>query len=136
MFIGTVITFSQMLFITGVNLPAFLVWNRPYKYLPPIPGLKPRKVPIIQWIIQVAVLISSMTFNNLAFTHNVSLTLQIVFRSGGSSNSSCIYRPTDTHMLFLGLAVSMLFGYLFSGKKYIGSQVVSFAPYFMTRTKR
>ncbi|KAK7679474.1 hypothetical protein QCA50_017528 [Cerrena zonata] len=103
---GTTLTFSQMAFVTLVNLPSFLVWRRPYKYLPPLPGLKPRQVPLTQWILQVIVLITGSLLNNAAFAFHIPLTLQIVFRSAG-------------------LAVSMLFGYLFLNKTYIGTQVAS-----------
>ncbi|CAL1714901.1 unnamed protein product [Somion occarium] len=103
---GTTLTFSQMLFVTLTTLPSFLTWTRPFRFLPPIPQLKARQVPLIQWVLQVVVLITGSLLNNWAFAFHVPLTLQIVFRSAG-------------------LAVSMLFGYLFMSKRYSGIQVAA-----------
>ncbi|OBZ66479.1 UDP-N-acetylglucosamine transporter YEA4, partial [Grifola frondosa] len=100
--IGTTLTFSQMLFITLQSLPSFLSF--PKKSL--LPRLKPRHVPLREWAAQVIVLTSGSLLNNWAFAFNVPLTVQIVFRSAG-------------------LAVSMLFGYVFLKKRYSLSQIAA-----------
>ncbi|KAH9933345.1 UAA transporter family-domain-containing protein [Fomitopsis serialis] len=99
--LGTALTFSQMCFITLHSLPSFLQWDRSC-----IPRLQRRHVPIRQWIAQVLVLTSSSLLNNWAFAFHVPLTVQIVFRSAG-------------------LAVSMLFGFLFFKRRYSLPQIAS-----------
>ncbi|KAI0080178.1 UAA transporter [Panus rudis PR-1116 ss-1] len=104
---GTTLTFSQMLFITLQSLPSQLLWFRPHQSIPLyLPKLKPSQVPLSQWVVQVLVLTTGSLLNNWAFAFHVPLTLQIVFRSAG-------------------LAVSMLFGYLFLKKRYTTAQVLS-----------
>jgi len=98
--VGTALTFSQMAFVTLHSLPSFLTWSGP------IPTLKPRNVPILQWALQVLVLTAGNLLTNLAYAFNVPLTIQIVFRSAG-------------------LAVSLLFGRFFLNKTYTYSQVAS-----------
>ncbi|KAJ6511977.1 UAA transporter [Mycena vitilis] len=100
--IGSALTFSHVVFIAGQSLPSFLV-------VPPghwLPRLKPRQVPIGHWIAQVLLLTSSTLLYNWAFAYNVQVSILIVFRSAG-------------------LAVSMLFGFLFAGKRYTIMQVIS-----------
>lgn len=82
---GTTLTFSQMVFVTLLGLPSFLVWNRDLGI--PIPLLKERRVPLTQWILQVLVLTTSSLLNNWAFAFKVPLTVQIVFRSAGTCPS-------------------------------------------------
>ncbi|KIM43229.1 hypothetical protein M413DRAFT_444037 [Hebeloma cylindrosporum] len=100
--IGSALTFSQMFFITLQSLPSFLNFSQPGF----IPRLKPRQVPMSQWALQVLVLISGSLLNNWAFAYNVPLTILIVFRSAG-------------------LPVSMLFGYIFSRRRYTAMQIFS-----------
>ncbi|EAU85933.2 hypothetical protein CC1G_02956 [Coprinopsis cinerea okayama7 len=73
-----------------------------------IPRLKPRQVPIQNWILQVLVLTTGSLMNNWAFAYKVPLPVLIVFRSAG-------------------LPVSLLFGFLFLKKRYRLMQVVSVA---------
>ncbi|EKM79336.1 hypothetical protein AGABI1DRAFT_58864 [Agaricus bisporus var. burnettii JB137-S8] len=100
--IGSALTFLQMLFITLQSLPSFFSFSKTHF----LPQLKPRQIPLHQWGFQVVVLITSSLLSNWVFAYDVPLTVQIVFRSGS-------------------LAVSMLFGYLFSKKKYNGMQILS-----------
>ncbi|CAK5270217.1 unnamed protein product [Mycena citricolor] len=102
--IGSALTFSQAVFIAFQALPTFLE-RPPGSYLP---RLKPRQVPLHRWATQVLLLITSSLLNNWAYAYNVPLTLLIVFRSAG-------------------LPVSMLFGFLFSGKRYTLMQIISVA---------
>ncbi|KAI0343167.1 UAA-domain-containing protein [Trametopsis cervina] len=106
--LGTALTFSQMVFVTLLALPSFLMWRR-LNWLPipisiPTLSLKPRQVPISQWALQVLVLTSGSLFNNWAYGFSVPLTVLIIFRSAG-------------------LAVSMLFGRVFLAKRYSSSQI-------------
>lgn len=76
-----------MVFITLQSLASLLVWERS-TYLPfrvPVPKLKPREVPISQWTLQVLVLTLGSLLNNWAYSFQVPLTIQIVFRSAGES---------------------------------------------------
>ena len=68
------------------------------------------------------VLTAGSLLNNWVFAYKVPLTVQIVFRSG-----SMFLAFICVHVLkvFLGLAVSMLFGYLFLKKAYTYRQMVS-----------
>ncbi|KAI0305976.1 UAA transporter family-domain-containing protein [Multifurca ochricompacta] len=101
--IGPALTFSQMLFITMQQLPSFLIWDTSRSWLP---RLKPRQVPIIQWLLQVTTFASGTLLNNLVFAFDIPLTIQIVFRSAG-------------------LAVSMLLGRVFMGKRYTLQQIIA-----------
>ncbi|KAF9485894.1 UAA transporter [Pholiota conissans] len=98
--IGSALTFSQMLFITLQALPSFLTFSYG------LPRLKPRQVPLFQWLLQVVVVTSGSLLNNWAFAYNVPLTILIVFRSAG-------------------LPVSMLFGFIFLKKCYNLRQIFS-----------
>ncbi|KAJ7808859.1 UAA transporter [Mycena olivaceomarginata] len=100
--IGSALTFSHVVFITAQSLPTFL-------FFPPghlLPRLKPRQVPLLHWAAQVLLLTTSTLLYNWAFAYNVQVSILVVFRSAG-------------------LAVSMLFGFLFAKKKYTIMQVVS-----------
>ncbi|THH13038.1 hypothetical protein EW146_g7136 [Bondarzewia mesenterica] len=101
--VGSALTFSQMLFITLQQLPSFLTW-KPSNSL--LPRLKPRQVPLSQWLLQVAVLATGSLLNNWVYAFHVPLTVQIVFRSAG-------------------LAVSMLFGRFLMNKRYSFRQVIA-----------
>ena len=85
-FPGPALTFSQMLFITAQQLPSFITWDKSrtpgYSWLW-LPRLKPRKVPISQYLLQVTTFASGTLLNNLVFAFSVPPTLQIVFRSAG-----------------------------------------------------
>ncbi|KAI0788817.1 UAA transporter [Abortiporus biennis] len=103
--LGTTLTFSQMLFVTITSLPSFLTITWFFRIIP-LPKLKPRQVPLTQWFLQVFVHTTGSLLNNWAFAFSVPLTVQIVFRSAG-------------------LAVSMLFGYLFLHRRYWFLQIAS-----------
>ncbi|KAJ7164705.1 UAA transporter [Mycena crocata] len=100
--IGSALTFSQVVFIATQSLPGFLVFHPGHR----LPRLKPRQVPIQHWAAQVLLLTTGSLLNNWAFAYNVPLTILIVFRSAG-------------------LAVSMIFGFLFAKRRYTLMQVVS-----------
>ncbi|KAJ6620739.1 UAA transporter [Mycena sp. CBHHK59/15] len=101
--IGSALTFSQVLFIASQSLPGFLIFHPGHRF----PRLKPRQVPLRQWAFQVLLQLSGSLLNNWAFAYNVPLTVLIVFD------------------LRARLAVSMVFGFLFAGKRYTIMQVFS-----------
>jgi hypothetical protein len=75
---GPALTFSQMLFIAAQQLPSFVTWDTS------LPRLKPRQVPISQWLLLVTTFASGTLLNNIVFAFNVPLTIQIIFRSAGT----------------------------------------------------
>ncbi len=103
------------------SLPSFLVFPKDAW----IPRLKPRHVPLRSWALQVVVLTSGSLMNNWVFAFSVPLTIQIVFRSAGKSypHRQCCVQYSRTQ---LGLAVSMVFGYLAMNKRYSLAQLVRF----------
>ena len=118
-----------MLFITVQQLPSFVIWDTSRSWLP---RLKPRQVPILQWLALVTTFASGTLLNNLVFGFNVPLTVQIIFRSAGV----CVLPRIKFHGLFfeltrlaVGLAVSMLLGRLFMGKRYTLQQIVPRFPF-------
>jgi UDP-xylose/UDP-N-acetylglucosamine transporter B4 len=104
--VGPALTFSQMLFITAQQLPSFITWNKSSPSW--FPRLKPRQVPIAQWLLQVSTFASGTLLNNIVFAFNVPPTIQIVFRSAG-------------------LAVSMILGRFFMDKRYTLQQIIAVA---------
>ncbi|KAI0092501.1 UAA transporter [Irpex rosettiformis] len=96
---GSLITFSQFLLITINGLRKFVVWT-------PYPRLKPRRIPLLPYIIQVALFYLVSYLNNAAFAYKIPMTVHIIFRSGG-------------------LVISMILGWLLQSKRYKLSQVAS-----------
>ncbi|KDQ61653.1 hypothetical protein JAAARDRAFT_123135 [Jaapia argillacea MUCL 33604] len=97
---GTALTFSQMLFISIQGFGRFFSldgW---------IPRLKPNKVPLRNWAAQVFVQTAGSLLNNWVYAFDVPLPIQIVFRSAG-------------------LAVSMIFGYMFLKRRYSFGQITA-----------
>jgi len=102
---GSLITFSQFVLISLHGLPKFISFTRgPFNI--PIPRLRPRRIPLTPYLIQVVLFYSVSLLNNIAFGYNIPMPVHIIFRSGG-------------------LVVSMLMGWLLSGKSYTISQVLS-----------
>lgn len=101
--LGTIITFSQFVFVSGVSY--FLVadfrngtCNRLY--------LPRTNVPLANWSWLVLMYFSVSLLNNLAWKFNISVPLNIIFRSSVT-------------------VISMLVGYCFAGKKYNFHQISS-----------
>ena len=92
---GSLITFCQFLFISLNGFRKFVVW-RPY------PHLRPRRIPIIPYLIQVALFYAVSYLNNAAFAYRIPMTVHIIFRSGG-------------------LVISMILGWLIQGKRCVFS---------------
>ncbi|CAE6367211.1 unnamed protein product [Rhizoctonia solani] len=80
---GTTLSLLQMSFITAQGLPSVLQWNTPSWSLVPLPSLKPRKIPLSVWSVQVVLICTIATLNNLTFRYKLPLSIQIVLRSAG-----------------------------------------------------
>jgi len=102
---GSLITFSQFLVISLHGLPKFLNFTRGPLNIP-VPRLLPRRIPLIPYLVQVGLFYSISLLNNLAFGYSIPMPVHIIFRSGG-------------------LVISMLMGWLISGKSYTISQIFS-----------
>jgi UDP-xylose/UDP-N-acetylglucosamine transporter B4 len=89
--IGDLVTFTQFAFVAIEGLIGHLQFSRHGL-------LKPRAVPIINWIYMVLLFFTLSTLNNRALGYRISIPLHIVFRSGG-------------------LLVNMLFGWLLAGRR-------------------
>ncbi|CAE6454637.1 unnamed protein product [Rhizoctonia solani] len=106
--IGTTLSFLQMLFITVQALPSVLQWDTSSGRLVPLPSLKPRKIPLSVWALQVVLVSAIAILNNLTFRYKLPLSIQIILRSAG-------------------LIVSMALGYLFASKRYNKTQLLAAA---------
>ena len=93
---GTLITFFQFLLISLHGLPRHLEFSNGRF---PYPRLRARKIPITPYLVQVALFYLVSLLNNIAFGYKIPMPVHIIFRSGG-------------------LIVSMVLGYLLSGKRY------------------
>ncbi|KAI9440730.1 UAA transporter [Lactarius indigo] len=102
---GSLITFSQFLVISLHGLPKFVTFTRGPLNIP-VPRLLPRRIPLTPYLIQVGLFYTISLLNNLAFGYSIPMPVHIIFRSGG-------------------LVISMLMGWLISGKSYTISQVLS-----------
>lgn len=102
---GSLITFSQFLVISLHGLPKFVSFTRGPLNIP-VPRLLPRRIPLTPYLIQVGLFYTISLLNNLAFGYSIPMPVHIIFRSGG-------------------LVISMLMGWLISGKSYTISQVLS-----------
>ncbi|CAE6462045.1 unnamed protein product [Rhizoctonia solani] len=104
--IGTTLSFLQMIFITIQALPSVIQWDAlPWSPIP-LPSLKPRKIPLSVWTLQVGLVSTIAILNNLTFRYKIPLSIQIVLRSAG-------------------LIVSMVLGYLFASKRYNKTQLLA-----------
>ncbi|KAF8654711.1 hypothetical protein AX16_003462 [Volvariella volvacea WC 439] len=97
---GSLITLFQFILISLHGLPKHITWTR-YG-----PRFKPRRIPIVPYLIQVGLYYFISLLNNAAFAYHIPMFVHIIFRSGG-------------------LIVSMVMGYLISGKRYNLTQVLS-----------
>ncbi|KAI0069274.1 UAA transporter [Artomyces pyxidatus] len=102
---GTLITFFQFIVISLQGLPNFVTFKRGPLGIP-FPRLKPRRLPLTPYLIQVGLFYFISLLNNAAFAYNIPMPVHIIFRSGG-------------------LVISMLMGWLISGKKYTLTQITS-----------
>ncbi|OZJ02849.1 hypothetical protein BZG36_03224 [Bifiguratus adelaidae] len=99
---GNLITFAQFLFVAVDGFLHHITWPKTSF----LPTLKPRKVPIWRWLVQVLLFFTVSVLNNAALAYQISVPLHIVFRSGG-------------------LFMNMLLGVLILKKKYTLSQYIA-----------
>lgn len=75
---GLLLTFVQFLFVAVTGLPSQFDRTRPPFFL------KPNKVPIRRWLVNIVLFFSINTLNNHAFSYDISVPVHIILRSGGS----------------------------------------------------
>jgi UDP-xylose/UDP-N-acetylglucosamine transporter B4 len=97
--IGTLLTFVQFIFIASIGYTSQFDIKRPPLFL------KPNRVPIKRWLVNIALFFTINVLNNHAFSYNISVPIHIILRSGGSITT-------------IGV------GYLF-GKRFSRIQIVS-----------
>ena len=75
---GTLLTFVQFLFVAVTGyISQFDETRSPF-------FLRPNKVPIRRWLINIVLFFSINTLNNHAFSYDISVPVHIILRSGGS----------------------------------------------------
>ncbi|CEP23733.1 YEA4 [Cyberlindnera jadinii] len=97
---GTVVTFTQFLFIALEGYIHFFDKTRPPFYI------KQNHVPFKRWSVTIIMFFLISLLNNVAFNFNVSVPIHLIFRSSGA-------------------AVVMVIGYLVAGKRYNWTQIFS-----------
>ena len=99
------ITLTQFLFVTLLNLPSHL-----YLATSPIPHprLRPPIIPFADYLQPISLFFATNALNNLAFSYRISVPLHIILRSGSS-------------------VTTMLIGYCFTSRRYTRLQCVSVA---------
>ncbi|KAK0632877.1 UAA transporter family-domain-containing protein [Immersiella caudata] len=75
---GLLLTFVQFIFVTVIGLPGQFDRTRPPFFL------KPNKVPIRRWMVNIFLFFSINSLNNHAFSYDISVPVHIILRSGGS----------------------------------------------------
>ncbi|KAJ4290160.1 golgi uridine diphosphate-N- acetylglucosamine transporter [Collariella sp. IMI 366227] len=75
---GTLLTFVQFVFVAALGLPSQFDSKRPPFFL------KPNKVPIRRWLVNIILFFSINVLNNHAFSYDISVPVHIILRSGGS----------------------------------------------------
>lgn len=96
---GTLLTFVQFLFVAVTGYFSQFDASRPPFFV------KPNKVPIRRWMINIVLFFSINVLNNHAFSYDISVPVHIILRSGGS-------------------ITTMLAGFLY-GKRYPRIQVIA-----------
>ncbi|RYP78287.1 hypothetical protein DL769_003223 [Monosporascus sp. CRB-8-3] len=75
---GTLLTFVQFLFVAVTGYISQFDSSRPPFFL------KPNRVPIRRWLINIVLFFSINVLNNHAFSYDISVPVHIILRSGGS----------------------------------------------------
>lgn len=77
---GTLLTFLQFLFIALIGYTShFDLSSGPSRLF-----LKPNRVPLKRWLVNIALFFTINVLNNHAFSYNISVPIHIILRSGGS----------------------------------------------------
>jgi len=96
---GTLLTFVQFIFVAATGYVSQFDVNRPPLFI------RPNKVPIRKWLINIILFFSINVLNNHAFSYDISVPVHIILRSGGS-------------------ITTILAGYMY-GKRFTRKQVIS-----------
>lgn len=75
---GTLLTFVQFLFVAVTGYVSQFDETHPPLFI------RPNKVPIKRWLINIVLFFSINTLNNHAFSYDISVPVHIILRSGGS----------------------------------------------------
>lgn len=75
---GTLLTFVQFLFVAITGYISQFDETRPPFFL------RPNKVPLKRWLVNIVLFFSINTLNNHAFSYDISVPVHIILRSGGS----------------------------------------------------
>ncbi|KAJ2899713.1 hypothetical protein MKZ38_002906 [Zalerion maritima] len=75
---GTLLTFVQFVFVAITSFGSQFDSSRPPFFL------KPNKVPLARWMINILLFFSINVLNNHAFSYDISVPVHIILRSGGS----------------------------------------------------
>ncbi|KAI1489038.1 UAA transporter family-domain-containing protein [Biscogniauxia mediterranea] len=78
LYTGTLLTFVQFLFVAITGYVSQFDSSRPPFFL------KPNRVPIRRWLINIVLFFSINVLNNHAFSYDISVPVHIILRSGGS----------------------------------------------------
>ncbi|KAI6087897.1 UAA transporter family-domain-containing protein [Hypoxylon rubiginosum] len=78
LWLGTLLTFVQFLFVAVTGYISQFDWTRPPFFI------KPNRVPIRRWLINIVLFFSINVLNNHAFSYDISVPVHIILRSGGS----------------------------------------------------
>lgn len=76
--LGTLLTFVQFLFVAVTGYISQFDSSRPPFFL------RPNRVPIRRWLINIVLFFSINVLNNHAFSYDISVPVHIILRSGGS----------------------------------------------------
>jgi solute carrier family 35 (UDP-xylose/UDP-N-acetylglucosamine transporter), member B4 len=103
---GHIITLTQFALTALLTLPSQLSPSTTISFNPPKFNLSllPRQIPLTTWLSYTLIFLLVNVLNNLAFSHDISVPVHIILRSGGS-------------------VTTMLVGYLVAGKLYTRTQV-------------
>jgi UDP-xylose/UDP-N-acetylglucosamine transporter B4 len=96
---GTLLTFVQFLFVAVTGYVSQFEPSRPPLFL------RPNKVPLRRWLVNIVLFFSINVLNNHAFSYDISVPVHIILRSGGS-------------------ITTMIAGYMW-GKKYSRIQITA-----------
>lgn len=75
---GTLLTFVQFLFVAVTGYISQLDRSRPPLFI------RPNKVPLRRWMVNIFLFFSINVLNNHAFSYDISVPVHIILRSGGS----------------------------------------------------
>lgn len=75
---GTLLTFIQFVFVATTGYISQFDKTRPPLFI------RPNKVPIRRWLVNIVLFFSINVLNNHAFSYNISVPVHIILRSGGS----------------------------------------------------